>query len=67
MFQLNKFKSKLAELEMSVKDAAAIIGCNEVTLYRKMSGVSDFTRNEIQLLRTALKLTAKDVDDIFFA
>ena len=46
---------------------AQVLGRNEVTVYRKLSGKSDFTRNEIQLLRTAFNMTAQDVESIFFA
>lgn len=67
MFQKNLFRAKLVSLEITLKDAASIIGVNEATLHRKMNGSSDFTRNEIQLLRQALKLTAAEVDEIFFA
>lgn len=67
MFRLNLFKAKLVEKGVSTRDMASIIGCNEATLYRKMNGVSDFTRNEIQLIKQALSLTSADVEDIFFA
>lgn len=67
MFRLNLFKAKLVEKGVSTRDMAGIIGCNEATLYRKMNGVSDFTQNEIQLIKQALSLTSADVEDIFFA
>ena len=52
---------------MSTRDIARILGINEATLYRKISGESDFTRNEIQLFRQALGLTSCEIDAIFFA
>lgn len=48
-------------------DVAKALGINVSTLYRKMSGESDFTRNEIQIIRDALYLSITDVEKIFFA
>lgn len=67
MFKLNLFKAKLAELGLSVKDVAMAVGCNEATMYRKMNGESDFTRNEIQLLKQTMQMTSEEVERIFFA
>lgn len=67
MFKLNLFRAKMAEQEMSVKEVATAIGINEVTLYRKMKGETDFTRNEIQLIRHVMRMTPEEVDAIFFA
>ena len=52
---------------LTFKDISNILGIKESTLYRKMSGESDFTRNEIQLFREKLGLTAEETDNIFFA
>lgn len=38
----------------------------DATLSRKMNGESDFTRSEIQLFRSELGLSAKEIDYIFF-
>ena len=46
---------------------AKSLGINLSTLYRKLSGESDFTRNEIQIVRSELGLSIEDVDRIFFA
>ncbi|WP_395151758.1 hypothetical protein [uncultured Allofournierella sp.] len=67
MFKRNLFKAKLAEFNMTTEMAARIIGCNVTTLYRKLNGESDFTRNEIQLFRKKLNLTAQEIESIFFA
>lgn len=67
MFRVDLFKARLAESNKSVRDVANILGCNESTLYRKMSGESDFTRNEIQLFRQAFDLSPAEVEAIFFA
>lgn len=67
MFNKNMFKAKVAENGVTTKKVAEILGINETTLYRKMSGESDFTRNEIQLFKKTFGLSSGDVDAIFFA
>ena len=67
MFKRNFFDAKCKECELKTDDVARIIGVNPATLYRKLTGKSDFTRNEIQLFRCALKLSSFEVDAIFFA
>lgn len=49
------------------EDLAKSLGINLSTFYRKLSGESDFTRNEIQIVRSELGLSIEDVDRIFFA
>ena len=66
MFQLNLFNAKLAACEVSKAEIALVIGCNESTLYRKLSGKSDFARNEIQMIRQKLNLSAEEIESIFF-
>jgi len=67
LFKQNLFKAKLAANEKTMKQIAGAIGVNEATLYRKINGTSDFTRNEIQIIRQFLSLTLEDVEKIFFA
>lgn len=45
---------------------AQLLGMDESTFYRKRKGLTDFTRKEIQKLRSILNLTPEDVDEIFF-
>ena len=45
---------------------ADIVGINPATLNRKMSGESDFTRSEIQIIKANLKLSINEVEAIFF-
>ena len=59
MFNRDLFRSKIIAAGKAIKDAAAVMGCNEATLYRKMAGESDFTRNEIQLFKQAFGLTSQ--------
>ena len=53
MFNRDLFRAKCIEHGIRTQDAAQIMGINPATLSRKMGGQSDFTRNEIQLFRTA--------------
>lgn len=48
MFDENKFRYILRTKNISLKYIAGVLGISLVTLYRKMSGESDFTRPEIQ-------------------
>lgn len=45
---------------------AEVLGMDESTFYRKRKGATDFTRKEIQKLRSVLGLSSEDVDQIFF-
>jgi len=55
-----------SEHNKSFEDLARAIGVNLSTFYRKLSGESDFSRNEIQIIRDQLHLSSEDVDKIFF-
>lgn len=67
MFNRKLFEVMVKTHGLTIKEIARIIGRNEATLHRKMNGESDFTRNEIQLIRATLQLSSTDVDSIFFA
>lgn len=67
MFNRNKLRAKMLEAGVTVDSLATTLGVNEATVYRKMSGNSDFLRNEIQLIKHKLCLTDDDVVSIFFA
>ena len=67
MFKANLFRAAIVANSKTTKEVAEAIGVNEVTLYRKISGKSDFTRNEIQLIRQFLNLNANEIESIFFA
>lgn len=66
MFNRDLFRAKIVENGKTMKDAAAAIGCSEAALSRKVNGISDFTRNEIQLFRQAFGLSTAEVESIFF-
>ena len=67
MFDRKKFHGRVVAEGYTLAEVAAKIGMNPATLYRKMSGESDFTREEIQKLRAVLRLSADETDVIFFA
>lgn len=67
MFKKNEFKAMLARKEISVGDVARALGIDPATLSRKISGQSDFYRNEIEKLCQILKLTPDETMQIFFA
>ena len=67
MFNRNLFKAKCMEKGVSMERVASFLGVNLATLYRKMSGQSDFTRYEIQLFKCEMHLSTDDVEKIFFA
>lgn len=66
MFNKDHFQAKYIEHGLNAVDVAKIMGINPATLSRKMNGESDFTRNEIQLFRSELGLSASEIDHIFF-
>ena len=67
MFNRDLFRAKIVEHGKTMKDVAAAIGCSEASLSRKVNGLSDFTRKEIQLFKQMFGVTAADIERIFFA
>ena len=67
MFCISEFNAMLAHFDKTREDVAAMLGINPATLYRKINGQSDFTRQEIQIIRYAFNLDADSLDRIFFA
>lgn len=67
MFDKNKLKAKIVENGFTLEQIAQKLGINPATMYRKMSLESDFTRNEIAMLKDLLSLTIEDINTIFFA
>lgn len=65
MFNKLKFKAAVIERGKTISDVAEHLKINESTLYRKINGVSEFSRDEIQNICTFLKLDSPV--EIFFA
>lgn len=64
MFDVKKFNAAIALKGETQKDAAKIMGINQATLYRKVNGISDFYRKEIDLFCAHYEASA---NEIFFA
>lgn len=58
---------KMSEKRFKMQDLASFLGVNLSTLYRKLNGLSDFTRIEIQNISSYLSLTREEIFEIFFA
>lgn len=67
MFNKNLLRAKIVESGLNHEKLSNLLGLNAVTLYRKMNGLSDFTRSEIQIIRSSLGLSADEAEQIFFA
>ena len=65
MFNKNKLKGKIVEMGFSVRTIAETLKMNETTFYRKMNGISDFTREEIQKISSLLDLSVQEKEQIF--
>jgi len=66
MFNERLFKAKLIEKGFSISDVAGFLGINVATLYRKIRGESDFSRNEMVIIKVKLGITTEEFDNIFF-
>ena len=67
MFDEMLLREKIEEIGFTTKSLAYAMGINYVTLYRKVNGHSEFTRNEIFDIINYLKLSDDDVRNIFFS
>ncbi len=67
MFKKNEFRAMLARKEISVGEIAKALSIDPATLSRKISGQSDFYRNEIEKICQILALTPDETLQIFFA
>lgn len=65
MFDEEKFRQVIKEKNVTLQEIADMLDINLVTLYRKMSGESDFYRNEIETIKNNLNID--NALEIFFA
>lgn len=65
---MNQTEFKVAQIraKLTVEEIAKKLGVNATTVYRKISGESDFTLSELKTLKRILGLSNDDVDRIFF-
>ena len=67
MFDRKKFHGRVIAEGFSLVTLSEKIGISPVTMTRKMSRGGDFTRSELQQLRSILNLSDDDMNEIFFA
>ena len=67
MFKKNEFRAAMARKEISTPELAKELGLAPTTLFRKISGESDFYRNEIERICAILELSPQETLNIFFA
>lgn len=65
MFDEQKFRAAAILSGLSMDQIANQLGINSTTLYRKLKRNGDFSRSEIQILRSLF--IVKNTDSIFFA
>lgn len=63
MFNERAFNAAIAKKGSTQQEAARIMGINPTTLFRKMKGISDFYRKEIEAFCSYYEARP---DDIFF-
>ena len=66
MFNKNLFKAKMVQMDLSAKEVADIMGCSMGSLYRKVRGDSEFTREEIYRFCKHCGLSERELIYIFF-
>lgn len=62
----NKLISLFASHGDNTSTASTKVGIKKNTLYKKVSGKTDFTASEILRIKNVYGLTAERVNDIFF-
>ncbi len=65
--QIRELMSELAYNNCNISELAATIGMSRSSIYRKLSGKTDFTCTEIGKIKTRLNLNGDDLIRIFFA
>lgn len=62
----NKLLGKIKENGFTIETVAHLTGMSLSTLSRKLNGHVEFTRDEINAISDALKMSNEDLLDIFF-
>ena len=61
-----ELKAECVKKGMTLAELANKIGVDASTLYRKFKGGSEFSRNEMQIIRSVLELSDERFLEIFF-
>jgi predicted transcriptional regulator len=67
LFKENEFKAEVVRNGLTMKQVADALNIDVASLYRKISGTSDFYRGEISALIKILHLDDEAIMRIFFA
>ena len=65
--KVNEIKAELARKEMTQGELASAIGLSQSGLWKKMTGTTEFTLNEIRNIRDVLSLDNKQIVEIFLS
>lgn len=61
-----ELRASIARKGITNRKLAEILGLSEQAFYNKIQGKTEFKESEIKSLATILKLSMRDVDNIFF-
>ena len=59
--------AELAYNDCSVAKLANTLGISKTSVYRKLSGQTEFTRSEIAAMKSSLNITGEKILNIFFS
>lgn len=60
-------KAKMVEKDKSNEEVSTALGIDSSTFSKKLNGISEFKRTEIQIIRSFLNLSVEESESIFFA
>ena len=63
---VNELKAECVRHGLTLENLSVKIGVNPTTLHRKLSGETEFRRNELQIIKTTLNLNDEQFLSIFF-
>ena len=62
----NLLRAKIIENGFTIKSFSSATGIKKNSLYRRLSGCSEFDRKEIEIISQVLSLTSEQIYEIFF-
>lgn len=60
-------KGKIISKGYSVEEFCIEVGISKTSFYRKLSGITEFSRSEIEKIIRSLELNENEIIEIFFA
>ena len=57
----------MVEKDKSNEEVSTALGIDSSTFSKKLNGISEFKRTEIQIIRSFLNLSVEESESIFFA